>query len=249
MERPTTLRLDCAQSLSSSRTVGSVRASRPAASTRRALTVRASSERQQQQQQQNEFLVKGAKTLAALAIAATVTVGNVEEAQAKKDISGLTPCKTSKPYAKRQKQAIKALEKRLKKYDEGSAGAAAIKDSVAKTKKRFAMYADTGVLCGKDGYPHLIADPGFALQYGHTGEILLPTFGFVYVAGLIGYAGRQYIMSLKGDKKPVQGEIIIDVPKALNIMFTSLAWPIKTYTELRNGTLMAAEEDITVSPR
>ena len=197
----------------------------------------------------NEFLLKGAKTLAAVALAATISVSNVEEAQAKKDISGLTPCAKSKPYAKRQKQAVKALEKRLKKYEAGSAGEAAIKDTIKKTKNRFKMYGDTGVLCGKDGYPHLIADPGFALQYGHTGEILVPTFGFVYVAGLIGYAGRQYLLSLKGDKKPTEGEIIIDVPKALDIMVQSVAWPIKTYTELRNGSLTAAKEDITVSPR
>merc|ERR1712174_154859 len=139
------------------------------------LVVRASA---QEQHQGNDLFAKGAKTLAAIALAATISVANVEEAQAKKDISGLTPCAKSKPYAKRQKQEIKALEKRLKKYEEGSAGEAAIKDSIKKTKKRFKMYGDTGVLCGKDGYPHLIADPGFALQYGHTGEILVPTFGF-----------------------------------------------------------------------
>merc|ERR1711934_1299616 len=74
-------------------------------------------------------------------------------------------------------------------YEEGSARASAINDQIAKTKKRFKMYGQTGVLCGKDGYPHLIADPGFALQYGHTGEILVPTFAFVYFAGIIGYAG------------------------------------------------------------
>merc|ERR1711937_504749 len=223
----------------SSRTAGSVRAS-ARSGVRRSHVLRSQERDSSQGQSNNEFMARGAKTLAAIALAATISMADVPEAQAKKDISGLTPCAKSKPYAKREKKAVKALTKRLKKYEEGSAGALAINDSIDKTKKRFKMYANTGVLCGKDGYPHLIADPGFALQYGHTGEVLVPTFGFVYIAGLIGYAGRQYIMSLKGDKKPVQGEIIIDVPKALNIMFTSLAWPIKTYTELRNGTLMAA---------
>merc|ERR1711907_813173 len=197
----------------------------------------------------NEFLLKGAKTLAAVALAATISVSNVEEAQAKKDISGLTPCAKSKPYAKREKQAVKALTKRLKKYEAGSAPAVAIETTIAKTEKRFKMYADSGVLCGKDGYPHLIADPGFALQYGHTGEILVPTFAFVYIAGIIGYAGRQYLLSLKSDKKPQTGEIIIDVPKALQLFYEASVWPIKTYTELRNGTLLAGKDDITVSPR
>eukprot|EP00955_Chlamydomonas_euryale_P078463 363151-Chlamydomonas_euryale.AAC.2 len=35
------------------------------------------------------------------------------------------------------------------------------------------MYAKTGVLCGNDGLPHLIADPGLALRYGHAGEIFV----------------------------------------------------------------------------
>merc|ERR1711985_7638 len=213
--------------------------------------VRASSQPQQQQEQkkQSDLVTKGAKTLAAIAIAATVSVADVHEAYAAKDISGLTKCAKSKPYAKREKQAVKALQKRLKKYEEGSAGANAINSSIAATKKRFKMYANSGVLCGKDGYPHLIADPGFALQYGHTGEILVPTFGFVYIAGIIGYAGRQYLLSLKDDKKPQTGEIIIDVPKALQFFGEAAVWPIKTYTELRNGTLLAGKDDITVSPR
>merc|ERR1739848_463951 len=229
----------------SSRTAGSVRAS-ARAGVRRSHVLRA---QERDTQQQNEFIAKGARTLAAIALAATISIADVPEAQAKKDISGLTPCAKSKPFAKREKQAVKALSKRLKKYEEGSAGALAINDSIAKTKKRFKMYANTGVLCGKDGYPHLIADPGFALQYGHTGEILVPTFGFVYIAGIIGYAGRQYLLSLKDDKKPQTGEIIIDVPKALNIFLQSAAWPIRTYTELRNGSLLAKDEDVTVSPR
>merc|ERR1712188_235385 len=237
----------------SSRGAASLRgvSSRVTSARRMQHVVRASSQPQQEQEQkkQSDLVTKGAKTLAAIAIAATVSVADVHEAYAAKDISGLTKCAKSKPYAKREKQAIKALTKRLKKYEEGSAGANAINSSIAATKKRFKMYANSGVLCGKDGYPHLIADPGFALQYGHTGEILVPTFGFVYIAGIIGYAGRQYLLSLKDDKKPQTGEIIIDVPKALQFFGEAAVWPIKTYTELRNGTLLAGKDDITVSPR
>merc|ERR1712157_713317 len=153
----------------SSRTAGSVRAS-ARSGVRRSHVLRAQERDSSQGQSNNEFMARGAKTLAAIALAATISMADVPEAQAKKDISGLTPCAKSKPYAKREKQAVKALTKRLKKY------------------------ANTGVLCGKDGYPHLIADLGFALQYGHTGEVLVPTFGFVYIAGLIGYAGRTYLL-------------------------------------------------------
>merc|ERR1712157_482611 len=208
----------------SSRTAGSVRAS-ARSGVRRSHVLRAQERDSSQGQSNNEFMARGAKTLAAIALAATISMADVPEAQAKKDISGLTPCAKSKPYAKREKQAVKALTKRFKKY------------------------ANTGVLCGKDGYPHLIADPGFALQYGHTGEVLVPTFGFVYIAGLIGYAGRTYLLSLKDDKKPQTGEIIIDVPKALQFFGEAAVWPIKTYTELRNGTLLAGKDEVTVSPR
>lgn len=53
-----------------------------------------------------------APALAAAALAAAVTLGQVDAAQA--DVSGLTPCKESKQFAKRQKNELKALDKRLK---------------------------------------------------------------------------------------------------------------------------------------
>merc|ERR1719284_2180741 len=31
--------------------------------------------------------------------------------------------------------------------------------------------AKSGLLCGTDGLPHLIADPGLALRYGHGAEV------------------------------------------------------------------------------
>merc|ERR1712151_747814 len=97
--------------------------------------------------------------------------------------AGLTPCKDSKPFAKRQKAALKELSKRIAKYEKGSAPAIALEATAARTEARFANYAKAGLLCGTDGYPHLIADPGLALKYGHTGEMLLPTIEFLLVAG------------------------------------------------------------------
>ena len=49
--------------------------------------------------------------------------------------------------------------------------------------------------------------------------------------------------------KPTEGEIIIDVPKALGLMFQAGAWPLLAGLELKNGTLTAPESEITVSPR
>ena len=53
------------------------------------------------------------KAMAAAALAAAMAFGSVDPAKA--DISGLTPCSESKQFAKRQKNEVKALTKRLGK--------------------------------------------------------------------------------------------------------------------------------------
>ncbi len=50
-------------------------------------------------------------------------------------------------------------------------------------------------------------------------------------------------------KNPTEKEIIIDVPVALNIMFSGYLWPILSWGEFTSGDLVAKPEDITVSPR
>jgi photosystem I subunit 3 len=165
------------------------------------------------------------------------------------DISGLTPCAESAQFEKKKAQAIKKLDVRLKKYDADSAPAVANRATMDRTEARFKNYADAGLLCGADGLPHLIADPGLATRYGHSGEIFIPTFGFLYAAGAIGWAGREYLKEARKEKKPSDMEIIIDVPKALAICARSFGWPIFTMAELKDGTLTEKAENITVSPR
>jgi len=185
--------------------------------------------------------------LAAAALAAAVSFGQVNAAYA--DISGLTPCAESKAFAKRQKAEVKNLQKRLKNYEADSAPALALNATIERTEKRFATYAKQGLLCGTDGYPHLISDPGLALRYGHSGETLIPTIGFLYIAGYIGYVGRDYIKSIKKEKKPTEKEIIIDVPFALKLAAQGAGWPFRAIQELRAGTLTEDDSKITVSPR
>jgi len=187
-----------------------------------------------------------AQTAAAFAVAAGLALS---AAPAHADVAGLTPCSESKAYQKLEKKEVKSLEKRLKKFEAGSAPALALEATIDRTHKRFADYADKGVLCGTDGLPHLIADPGLALKYGHAGEVFIPTFGFLYVAGWIGYAGRSYLEVTQKRTKPIDSEIIIDVPLALGIMFKCAGWPVSVTSELINGTLTEKEENITVSPR
>ena len=62
---------------------------------------------------------------------------------------------------------------RCLQYAEGSAPALALDATMERTNRRFDDYAKKGALCGSEGLPHLIADPGFALRYGHAGEIFV----------------------------------------------------------------------------
>lgn len=111
---------------------------------------------------------------AAAALAAVLSLGSVEPAYA--DISGLTPCAESKAFAKVKKNEIKGLQKRLKLYEPDSAPALALQATIEKTERRFDNYAKQGLLCGTDGLPHLISDPGFALKYGHAGDVFVRGF-------------------------------------------------------------------------
>lgn len=45
----------------------------------------------------------------------------------------------------------------------------------------------------------------------------IPTVGFLYIAGWIGYVGRDYLIATKKEAKPTQSEIIINVPQALKM--------------------------------
>merc|ERR1719456_1640173 len=145
------------------------------------------------------------------------------------DISGLTPCAESKAFAKRKKTELKVLQKRLKKYEADSAPAVALKATMERTEKRFDFYGKSGLLCGADGLPHLIAEPGFALKYGHAGDIFIPSLGFLYFAGWLGHSGRLYLEGTRNRDK----EIIIDVPFAFACLGRAIAWPILVIGELR----------------
>lgn len=185
--------------------------------------------------------ISTALALAAVMAAAPVVVPT----EARADISGLTLCKDSKAFAKREKQSLKKLESSLKPYAPDSAPALAIKASIEKTKKRFDNYKNEGLLCGTDGLPHLVVDGDQA----HWGEFILPGVGFLYVAGWIGWVGRSYLIAVRGDKKPTQKEIVIDVPLASRVLWRGIIWPLAALNEVRSGTLVEDDANITVSPR
>ncbi|KAF6166159.1 hypothetical protein GIB67_023869 [Kingdonia uniflora] len=158
------------------------------------------------------------------------------------DIAGLTPCKESKQFAKREKQQLKKLESSLKLYAPDSAPALAINATMEKTKRRFDNYGKQGLLCGTDGLPHLIVSG----DQRHWGEFITPGIFFLYIAGWIGWVGRSYLIAIRGEKNPTMKEIIIDVPLANSLLFRGFIWPVAALREFINGELVVDDKDVTV---
>jgi photosystem I subunit III len=165
--------------------------------------------------------------------------------QAFAEIGGLTKCSESPAFAKRLKTSVKKLEQRLAKYEADSPPALALQQQIERTKNRFDKYGRSDLLCGTDGLPHLIADG----RWSHAAEFIIPGFGFIYIAGWIGWVGRKYVRAVSTTKNPAESEIIVNVPLALKIMTTGYIWPISAWQELISGDLIAPTNEITVSPR
>ena len=161
------------------------------------------------------------------------------------DIGGLTKCSESPAFNKRLSTSVKKLEKRLSLYETDSPPALALQQQIERTKIRFDKYGRSELLCGKDGLPHLIADG----RWSHAAEFIFPGFGFIYISGWIGWVGRKYVRAVSTTKNPAENEIIINVPLALKIMTTGFIWPVSAWQELKNGSLVASDDEVTVSPR
>jgi photosystem I subunit 3 len=161
------------------------------------------------------------------------------------DIGGLTKCSDSTAFNKRLNTSVKKLEQRLSNYESETPPALALQQQIKLTQTRFNKYSRSGLLCGADGLPHLIADG----RWSHSAEFILPGFGFIYISGWIGWVGRKYLQVVSTTKNPTENEIIINVPLALRIMTTGYIWPISAWQEFINNELIIEEEKITVSPR
>ncbi len=165
--------------------------------------------------------------------------------QASADIGGLVKCSESPAFTKRLNASVKKLEQRKTLYEADSPPALALEQQIERTKARFDKYGRSDLLCGNDGLPHLVADG----RWSHAAEFIIPGFGFIYIAGWIGWVGRKYLRAVSTTKNPAESEIIINVPLALKIMTTGYIWPISAWQELISGDLVAPKDEITVSPR
>jgi photosystem I subunit 3 len=160
------------------------------------------------------------RRLFALILVICLWVGFVPSASA--DVAGLTPCGESAAFQQRAAAA-----------------------TTPQAKARFARYAESSLLCGTDGLPHLVADG----RWNHASEFMIPGLMFLYVAGWIGWVGRSYLIAIRGEKSPEEKEIIIDVPLATKMMLSGFAWPLVALKEFSSGELLAKDSEIPVSPR
>jgi len=141
--------------------------------------------------------------------------------------SGLTPCSENARFQERASSA-----------------------STAKDIARFERYSKAS--CGDDGLPHLIIgatiEPFGALaNRHHEGDILIPGHIFIYIAGIIGWSGREYLRASKQLKNPAENEIFIDFALARQCLIKGAAWPIEANKQGRNGDLREKDENISLN--
>lgn len=139
---------------------------------------------------------------------------------AKADVAGLTPCSESARFQQRASAA-----------------------ATPQAKARFEMYSQA--VCGTDGLPHLIVDG----RLSHAGDFIIPGIAFLYIAGCIGWAGRSYLIAIRGAKDATMKEIQIDLPLAFKSTLGAATWPIAAFAEFSSGKLTEADSKVTVSPR
>ncbi|MFN6337281.1 MAG: Photosystem I reaction center subunit III [Cyanobacteriota bacterium] len=139
---------------------------------------------------------------------------------AQADIGGLTPCTENVRFQQR-------------------AGAA----KTDQAKARFKLYSQA--LCGADGLPHLIVDG----RWSHAGDFIIPGIAFLYIAGCIGWAGRTYLIAVRGEKDATMREIQIDLPLAFKSTLAAASWPLAALREYTGGKLVEVDSKVTVSPR
>ena len=100
------------------------------------------------------------------------------------DVAGLTPCSENARFQARAK--------------------------TASTPKPKPVLSVTAKRCAADGLPHLIVDG----RWSHAGDFMIPGVMFLYIAGCIGWAGREYLKATRG-KGANMKEIQIDLSVAL----------------------------------
>ncbi len=123
--------------------------------------------------------------------------------------------------------------------------------STAQDKARFERYGEA--LCGDEGLPHLIIGPtlepfGALFMRGHEGDVLIPAHLFIFIAGMIGWSGREYLKLARESGDAAEKEIFLDPDLMRQAIFMGSRWPERADIEARSGQLRENNKHITTSP-
>ena len=154
-------------------------------------------------------------------------------------------CRDSSAFQKRLSSSTKKLEKKINLYSDKNNETNAFAKEIALTKIRFASYSNSNILCGKEGLPRMMIFE----QSEHLSQFYSSGLLFLYIAGWIGWVGRKYLCVINLAENAFENEIILNVPKAILIMYSGLFWPINAIKELASGDLVISAQEITISPR
>jgi photosystem I subunit III len=159
----------------------------------------------------------------------------------------LTPCGQNPAFRQQIQSQVDGYEARIAKFAPGSAPVLYLESKIKAANERYEKYANSTLICGEDGLPHLITDG----RLNHAGEFIIPGLAFLYIAGWIGWVGRAYVIAVRGlgYDKATSKEIIIDVPLAIKCMLSGFLWPLAAIKEFISGELVAPNSELTVSPR
>lgn len=168
-----------------------------------------------------------------------------EQAAVKPTLGSAAPCKDVPAFQDKKRDALQAVDEQIAKAAipvvptftiiPGVTGSQSLKqewqDKKNRLQDKFARYEKPGVLCGsEDGNPRLIADG----RLDHLGDFIIPSILFLYVAGALGWAGRDYLIKANRDANL---EIMIDTPKALQSLLVGLLWPAQAIPAILSGSI------------
>ena len=162
-----------------------------------------------------------------------------------RDFQQLNFCKDSPAFQKRLNTSLRKIENRLKLYTPETKESLSLQKEIISTKNRFERYGNSKLLCSKEGLPRIIASG----QWDHANEFIIPSFLFLYITGWIGWVGRNYLGRASATENPFESEIILNLPIALSVIKSGDFWPIDVWKAFTNKTLIALDDEITVSPR
>merc|ERR1712187_1083532 len=118
-------------------------------------------------------------------------------------------------FHKKFKDQVYKIGVRQKKYPKNGMIWKRYDTQISNSKRREEAYGDR--YCGKrDGLPRAIATGEIV-----RGNFVIPGMMFLYTAGWIGWAGREYLQRTRSYWK----EMLIDVPLALRCMASGFVGP------------------------